>query len=59
MQKYFLGIVTRTSLLSFIAEQRWPQPIRQRMASLRNPDLARLLTALLEMDVRTIESILL
>lgn len=56
--KYVHGMISRTGFLSFIAEQRWPESIRQRMAALPRGDIAGLLSALEASNIAQLESAL-
>jgi len=56
--KYLEGTISRTGFLSFVAEQRWPNEIREKVADLETPDLLTLLTALGEADMARLEALL-
>jgi hypothetical protein len=61
MKKHADGIVSRTSLLSYVAEQRWPHQVRQRIAALAAADpsnLMNLMDALQTGDISWLEETL-
>lgn len=58
MRKYAEGTISRTSLLSFVGEQRWPDSVRRRVAELSADDLANVMKALEESDIVQLEKIL-
>jgi hypothetical protein len=58
VRKYIEGMISRTSFLSFVTEQRWSDPIRRRVAALSEADLRSLVSALEHVDVPRIETIL-
>ena len=56
--KHAEGTIGRTSFLSFIGEQRWPDLLRRRVAALTMAELADLRTALEEVNVAQLEDLL-
>jgi hypothetical protein len=58
IRKYCDGRLTRLSFLSFVAEQRWPGGVRQRVAALTSADAIALITALEINDVAHLEAVL-
>lgn len=56
LRKYAEGTLTRTSLLAFVAEQRWPESVRRRVTALSSADIVRLATALEEGDITQLEA---
>lgn len=46
LRKYARGTISRTSFLSYLGEQRWPERIRRRVAVLSPNDVAELVRAL-------------
>ena len=57
-RKHAQGAITRTSFLSFVAEQRWPESVRRRMAALSPADLASLVAALEGNEIARLETLL-
>jgi hypothetical protein len=58
LHKHLHGTVSRTGLLSFIAEQRWPESVRQRVAALTESDIAGLLSSLEMNNIGQLETAL-
>lgn len=58
IRKLLNGTISRTSFLSFVSEQRWPDAVRRRIAALSPTDLAKLAIALDRADVSELETIL-
>lgn len=58
MRKYAEGSISRTGFLSFVGEQRWPDAVRRRVAELSAEDVANVMKALEESDIRQLEKIL-
>ncbi|MCC6930037.1 MAG: hypothetical protein IT359_13725 [Gemmatimonadaceae bacterium] len=56
IRKYAQGEITRTSFLSFVAEQRWPESVRHRMSALSAAGVMSLATALEAGDITQIEA---
>jgi hypothetical protein len=52
IEKYRGGIVSRTQFLSYVAEQRWPDAIRRRVASMPDAELTALRRAVSDRDYR-------
>lgn len=57
-RKLAQGTISRTSLLSFVSEQRWPASVRRRVAALSPAGVAGLAIALEEVDINRIEGLL-
>ena len=58
MRKYAEGTISRTGFLSFIGEQRWPDLVRRRMATLSEAGLVSVMKALEQSDIVELEAIL-
>lgn len=58
LKKYTAGIISRTSLLSYIAEQRWPDAIRHRIPMLSTEGLTQLTSALEDRDIPLLSRLL-
>ena len=58
LSKYAAGTITRTGFLSFIAEQRWPESVRRRIAALSPGDIQGVVTALDEGDITRLETLI-
>jgi len=56
IRKHAQGTITRTGFLSFVAEQRWPESVRRRVAALSQADIASLATALEDGDITKLET---
>jgi hypothetical protein len=54
-RQYFAGTLRRTSFLSFVAEQPWPDVVRQRVSTMPDAELRVLTVALERHDVPTLE----
>jgi hypothetical protein len=52
------GTTTQTSFQSFVAEQRWPESVRRRIASLSLRDIEDLMNALNEGDIARLEGLI-
>jgi len=52
------GTITQASFLSFVAEQRWPESVRRRIASLSLRDVEDLMNALNEGDIARLECLI-
>lgn len=59
VRKYMDGRLTRTSYLSFLSSQRWPQTVKLRLQALNDEETVRLATALEDLDVDSIRSLVL
>lgn len=57
MRKYAEGTISRTSFLSYIGEQRWPDSVRRRMAEVSAADLPNVISALEQSDIMQLEDI--
>jgi hypothetical protein len=57
-RRYLSGDLTRTSFLSYVARQRWPDRLRQRIGTLTLEELSTLIEALHGVDVTRLEAIL-
>ncbi len=57
LRKYAEGTISRTSFLSFIAEQQWPELVRRRMAELSTSEIANVMQALAQSDISKLEDI--
>lgn len=53
VRKYLAGVLSRSSFLSFITEQRWPASTRRRLSELSEQELVRLMRALSIRDFRS------
>jgi hypothetical protein len=58
LQKYDQDTISRTSLLSFVAEQHWPDAVRHRIIALTPPEFRILIAALAETDIEQLEALL-
>ncbi len=58
LRKYAQGMITRTSFLSFIAEQRWPERVRQRIIMLSPTEIESMTKALEERNMMYLEALL-
>lgn len=58
LRKYAQGTITQTGFLSFVAEQRWPESVRRRVAALSPADISSLVKALEESDIPQLEAFL-
>lgn len=58
IRKFAHGYVSRTSFLSFVSEQKWPDFVRRRIVSLSPADLQSLAVALDTIDVPELENML-
>jgi len=58
LRKYAQGTISRTGFLSFVTEQRWPEPVRHRVAALSPADVEGVVTALEQSDIARLESLL-
>ena len=56
-RKYLDGDLTRTSFLSYVAEQRWPDRLRQRVAGLAPDEISTFVDALKQVDITQLEAI--
>lgn len=56
-RKYLNGDLTRTSFLSYVAEQRWPDRLRQRVAGLAPDEISTFVDALKQVDITQLEAI--
>jgi hypothetical protein len=57
-RQYFAGTLRRSSFLSFLAEQPWPDVVRQRVSTMSDAELRVLTVALERHDVATLERVL-
>lgn len=57
LSKHLQGTIARVAFLSFVAEQRWPQFVRRRVAELSSLEVAELTSALDRGDVARLESL--
>jgi hypothetical protein len=58
LRKYAAAAITRTGFLSFIAEQRWPESVRRRIAALSPSDIEGVVNALQEGDITRLETLI-
>jgi hypothetical protein len=58
LRKHLNGALSRTSVLSYLAEQRFPGILRERLRSLSDRDFGSLLLALEKLDIRSLEVLL-
>jgi hypothetical protein len=58
LRKYAAGLITRTGFLSFIADQRWPESVRRRIATLSLDDIDAVMNALDECDITRLETLI-
>ena len=58
LRTYAKGTITQTGFLSFVAEQRWPDRVRRRIASLSPSDIEDLVNALDEGDIARLEGLI-
>jgi hypothetical protein len=55
LHKFEKDKISRTGLLSFISEQRWPESVRRRVSAMTPRELAALAAALETADVSVLE----
>ncbi|HRN53037.1 MAG TPA: hypothetical protein PK788_06040 [Gemmatimonadaceae bacterium] len=58
LTRYFDGRVSRTQLLSFIAEQHWESAVKDTLCELSQPELRDLLDATGKVDIERLEQLL-
>lgn len=59
LEKYLSGVLSRTSFLSFVSEQRWPTHVKDTVLSLDRSAIERLRHALMALDLPVLRSLLL
>jgi hypothetical protein len=59
IEKHLSGVVSRTSLLSFVAEQRWPRHVKETVVLLDRGALQQLLDALSVLNLSVLRALLL